>query len=585
MSEIFSQDLKIRYDIPKYQREYVWRQKNWDELFDDLMEKSGHFLGSIICINRGNDSFAITPLEIVDGQQRLTTISLFYAAIYSKLLTVDSKDEDFITERNNLKFRLIQKSKKGPDDKNETKLVLSYQNDNYSEFINILNECGLSERHIPNTLYRSRKLYHAFKYYQDKIKDLPIKNVLDILEKINTAILVKIEVNSSSDAFILFESLNNRGAPLSAVDLIKNKALAMIESSGSMQLDMAFEKWNQIMKNLEDPTNQERFLRQYYNAFRFKQKVDVGIVKATRANLIDIYEKLIERQPDDFLKEMLEMSSIYAKFINPNEEKSGELWKGLMDMEHIGSAPSYAFLLYLLAERPKRTDLVTPSIDLLTKFFVRRNLTNYPATFDLDRIFVNLIKLCEDKGESLTFQDIQVYLTSPENCSTLDNFEQKLRGAIYDDNYDACRFVLTKLESSQKTRETFVDFWTMEGKRSVWTVEHIFPEGLQIPQHWVDMMADGDRAKANQIRKDYVHTIGNLTLTGYNPALSNSPFVTKRDKLDKDTGKPIGFKNGLFLNSWVAEKESWNLEDIKSRTDDLVSLCLDLFKFDLEKRS
>ena len=113
ISDMFGVETKIKYVIPKFQREYVWKKVDWDNLLDDLSENDkGHFLGSIIIIDKGTDVLDIKPLEVIDGQQRLTTLSLLYAAIYSKLLTETKTDEDFVTEKNNLKYRLIQKGSK-----------------------------------------------------------------------------------------------------------------------------------------------------------------------------------------------------------------------------------------------------------------------------------------------------------------------------------------------------------------------------------------------------------------------------------------------------------------------------------------
>jgi len=130
-SDIFGVEAKVKYVIPKFQREYVWKKVDWDNLLDDLYENNkGHFLGSIIIIDKGTDVLDIKPVEVIDGQQRLTTISLLYAAIYAILLDETRNDDEFVTERINLKNRLIQKG-----DKNALKLELSYQNNNYDDYI------------------------------------------------------------------------------------------------------------------------------------------------------------------------------------------------------------------------------------------------------------------------------------------------------------------------------------------------------------------------------------------------------------------------------------------------------------------
>jgi hypothetical protein len=116
----------------------------------------------------------------------------------------------------------------------------------------------------------------------------------------------------------------------------------------------------------------------------------------------------------------------------------------------------------------------------------------------------------------------------------------------------------------------------------LWTIEHIFPEGKNIPNDWVNMIAGGDKEKAIDLQEEYVHRLGNLTLTGFNPSLSNFAFIKKRDRSNK-AGKAIGYKNKLWLNRAIAKKHKWTIEDIEKRTEELVDGAIKLFKFEGEK--
>ena len=113
----------------------------------------------------------------------------------------------------------------------------------------------------------------------------------------------------------------------------------------------------------------------------------------------------------------------------------------------------------------------------------------------------------------------------------------------------------------------------------VWTIEHIFPQGKNIPDEWVKMVADGDMSKAIEVQEKQVHTLGNLTITGYNSKLSNMPFVTKRDRKDVN-GANVGYRNGLNLNDELVNTDTWTSEQIQERTDKLVGLTLKAFDFD-----
>lgn len=165
--------------------------------------------------------------------------------------------------------------------------------------------------------------------------------------------------------------------------------------------------------------------------------------------------------------------------------------------------------------------------------------------------------------------------------ATDELFEEKLKGDIYEENAGVARFVLCAIAQKHMTNETWTDLWEQNdygGKKVFkWTIEHIFPEGKNIPDKWVDMIAAGDRNLANEYHEQYVHKIGNLTVTGYNSTLSNLSFVEKRDRLNAQK-LYVGYKNGLEINKELAEKDAWTVQDIIDRTDELVEMLLDMYK-------
>ena len=171
--------------------------------------------------------------------------------------------------------------------------------------------------------------------------------------------------------------------------------------------------------------------------------------------------------------------------------------------------------------------------------------------------------------------------TQDNNVETSDeDFLNKLQDSIYDINKDAARYILCSLETKHQTKEIYTDLWQRdEHNNYVWTIEHIFPEGENIPALWVQMIADGDAALAKQYRLDYVHTIGNLTVTGYNPNLSNMSFDQKRDRKSKDKTKEMGYKNGLYLNKDVVNQNKWTVDKIRNRTDVLVKILMEMYKW------
>ena len=147
-------------------------------------------------------------------------------------------------------------------------------------------------------------------------------------------------------------------------------------------------------------------------------------------------------------------------------------------------------------------------------------------------------------------------------------------------NVGAARYMLCKLAESAMTQETWTDLWGRTPKNVyVWTIEHIFPEGENIPQSWVDMIADGDTELARKYLNEYTHKIGNLTITGYNSTLGNKSFQEKRDRQSKDGKRYIGYKNGLEINNDIAKLNEWTVADIKHRSECLIQQLMEMYKF------
>jgi len=221
-------------------------------------------------------------------------------------------------------------------------------------------------------------------------------------------------------------------------------------------------------------------------------------------------------------------------------------------------------------------DDIIKTVTLLISFFVRRNLTDKPPTRDLTRIFMDIIEEIENENlmRNNVYNKIRNKLVLLSASDSV--FEEKLRGEVYIDNYDATRFILCTIAERGMTKETKVDLWQTINKKNVWTIEHIFPQGENIPESWINMIANGDVEKAKEYQEQYVHTFGNLTITGYNSTLSNRPFIEKRERKDKD-GLDNGYRNGLNLNADVVTCDEWTIDQIIKRTDRLVREILSVF--------
>lgn len=594
--------LKI-YDIPRYQREYTWNQRDWANLYDDITQNdAGYFLGSFIVVNGTvNSKMDTIHYEVIDGQQRLTTLSLLLAALYTRIMEhKDSIDDDMMLDDiRPLRNRLILKS-----DKSMTRVIPQVQNHNLEDYRWILKEhIGLDAVMQKPKFLGLRKMSKAFNYFYDRLgEDVGgrdgiecVRCLLDICRLVCSAVVVQITVDSHADAYTLFASLNNRGVPLSAVDLIKNMLLGKVAGVDDGQLDYYFERWQEVLHNLgDDYKTQERFFRQNYDAFRREvnkpfigesgSQLPLGSV-ATRSNLLKIYEKRMEAD-DGALKvldELTENSALYSKIIGLDQEgPDSELSDQFLELSRAQGVASYLMLLFLF-KKQNQLELKDETLALLVKllvcFFVRRNLTDTPPTRDLERLFISICESLESEGLKGIAAAEYIKKRLVDVSASDASFKERLEGPIYDVNPDMTRYILTVIASPSVTKEMKSLWERYASGNYVWTIEHIFPQGKNIPDEWVKMVADGDMSKAIEVQEKQVHTLGNLTITGYNSKLSNMPFVTKRDRKDVN-GANVGYRNGLNLNDELVNTDTWTSEQIQERTDKLVGLTLKAFDFD-----
>jgi len=616
------------YHVPKYQREYTWGKGEWEQLLSDIEENNvGYFMGSIICID---DNSELGPgesriYEVVDGQQRLTTLSLLLMSIYRKYKELESQFDENVDEEeleeHKLRINSIRKQlilKKNETNRTESGYFMegtkhcflrvqpSSQRENFKDYLHILNELGLLKGDFNSKFCGLRRIYKAFDFFYHQLPD-PIEELNALVHKINSLKFVHISVSSSSDAFTLFESLNNRGVPLSVMDIIKNKMLASLEKQSNTDIDIAYNEWQSLLKYLPEYQDQERFLRQYYNAFKvYPEKRLDKFPKATKSSLVKIYEQFIKKDAQKIFDDLQNKAIIYNKFIYPDLQNGSKESNYLMDLQRIGSAPSYTLLIYLYSLEPGqfegRKEAIDDILDFLTKYYIRRNITDFPNTRDLDSINMEVIENCEDhlkSGNRLNADNIIDSMSKGKGIpADLNQFKASLQDNIFRHNSNMARYVLTKLDEISHSREYKPQLWQRNDKGLlVWTIEHIFPQGSNIPKVWVDMVANGDRAKAEEIHENWVHCLGNLTLSGYNSQLYNASFEKKQDLHEKRKflGHEIniGYKNNLALNNLefeingsktsLSKIATWTEDSIIARNKKMVKLLLELFAFNQDE--
>lgn len=576
----------VVFRVPKFQREYTWGKTEWDDLVDDLLEDGGadgHFLGTIICVNSTENTTDESILEVIDGQQRLMTLSLLLTAIYAVLK--DHEDDMNLDQQVDLVNLRRMIALKNPE---RVRIRPQSQNLNDEDYAHVIAEVGFDVEDPKPPYAGNRRIKRAYSHFVNRINQLADEESIssmeasnNLLEQVKRTHLVKLEVVSHADAFTLFESLNNRGVPLTPIDLIKNTLLAKAEREPGVSLDQAYDQWKAWLDVLGDEySTQERFFRYYYIAMKHEHDLAVsGQIVATRTNLIRIYETLVQKDIHKLMKNLDVGVAAFGQLLGRSDVNSTRLSTSLTQLRNAQGMPAHILLLYLFItndENGLSEDDLIDIVDLQTNFFVRRNLTGKPATNALVRIYMDLVdelrKASPEDWKSIILADLTAVSASD------DEFHVALSGPVYDLNSDVVRFILTFLAEQRMTRENYQDLWrrAQSSSRStyIWSIEHILPQGENLPAEWITMLGGPESAATTQ--QEVVHYLGNLTITAYNSSLSNASFVEKRDRVDKKDN-PIGYRNGLSLNADLADLDHWDKESIIQRTAALADQAIKAF--------
>lgn len=594
VAKVLDAELPSYFVVPKYQREYVWGTTDWDALFEDFVENEsndGHFLGTFLAVNQEQASHNAPRYEVIDGQQRLTTLSLLLAAIYSFIVRDTEADDDKVFERMSLRKMLVLDE--------HPRLTPQESGSNREDYFAVLQIAGLklSSRAKAPKWMGLRRIERAYRHFIKLIqahataaKQDDLWAARDMLDRVKRAILVKLEVATFSDAFKLFESLNNRGKPLTPIDLIKNTLLARAEHTDGLTLDSAYEDWKMWLERLgDDYATQERFFRQYYNAMKDVWGMSlVGAPLATRSNLIKIYEEQVGRNltappaaapvgTPSLLDGLNRATAEYERIITLTDaSQASPLEKAFTDLVRAEGTTAHVLLLYLLLTQTHREltdDDILSITRLLTSFSVRRNMTNQPPTYELQRLFMEVIADLEQTDAKGAGVRELILAKLARRSASDEQFAQALGGSIYQDHTNVARFVLTRLAQNGMTRETWQNLWVRDQNRSGaaayrWTIEHILPQTPTLGSEWIDMLGGSAAAAATQ--EAHVHELGNLTITGFNSSLGKKSFIEKRDRTD-DAGNHIGYRNGLNLNADLVVRNDWTEEAIVARTVMLIA--------------
>lgn len=582
---------KTQFFVPKYQRNYIWQKEEWEKIFDDINDNSGHFLGTLVVVpfdSEGGET--LKKFEVIDGQQRMTATSLLLLAIFDRIETLyEGFRHDESTQKNDLQTYFSQRSKimesllVDPNSEEYIKLKLSKIKSNDSDYEYLIRSKMFTDRSFSAPKYFStRQIARCFEYFYAAIKNLGMKELLTLSEKVFSAIVVVISAGSESNAYLIFETLNNRGQPLSVVDIVKNKLFAKLDQ-GDVALDEIEEDWRQHIENIGSNSDKENFFRHFYfaNRFNYNNAIFRGNNrprKVSKANIVDVYEDLIKHDAADLWSKLKTQADTYSSLIEPrlpdgiSHDQIDIQTRKLLNLYHISAVPSYSLLLYLKNRNVGSREL-TKIIGFLIVYFTRRHICDKPKVRDLDDIFIEVIEDCQNSQLLISNLVINKILDrSKGKLADDEEFKKALKGDIYLTNQKASKYVLIQLEEEENGRlNEFTPFWDKNDKgKPYWTVEHILPQGTKgLEDCWVEALnAENDKEKALEKRDILKHKIGNLTLTAYNQKLGTKCFEAKKPKLNA----------GLTINGSILDKSVWGEREILERTDTFATKLVELNK-------
>ncbi|EKQ72459.1 DUF262 and DUF1524 domain-containing protein [Helicobacter pylori] len=548
----FEENQNNQFVIPIYQRVYSWGKEQCEQLWDDIIKiggndkMNGHFIGSILYMLDGNTPSS--PLLIIDGQQRLTTIMLLFIALRDHLNDEDELLEKF--SRKEIESYLINGDKDG--DK-KFKLILSE-----SDKDTLL---SLIDKNKRKPSEPSVKIMENFKLFEEWISKWISKNtgkLETIFKGLKKLMIVWIALEKGKDdPQLIFESMNSKGIELTQTDLIRNYIIMETETE-EKQKDFYNGYWRAMEEDFkQNETLFKRFVRHYLTIKTGK----IPHIKKVYEAFKD-YRQKEGIEIEDLLKDLQKYCGYFCQ-IAFKKEADKDLNKALSFLVDLEMDVVYPLSLELYSDY--KDDILSdqdfiPIIALTESYLCRRAVCGFGSN-GLNKIFPSFTKKI-DKNQYL--KSIKAHFLSLE----------KTTGKFPKDSDFRDSLIAKELYKPKKTKETKYFLERLENfdtKEPVNTqecsTEHIMPQTLTL--EWQKDLGENFEA----IHEKYLHTIGNLTLTGYNAKYSNKSFQEKRD-MEK------GFKqSSLKLNQSLKDLESFGEKEIEKRANDLADWALKIWTY------
>ncbi|MBP3805710.1 MAG: DUF4268 domain-containing protein [Oribacterium sp.] len=539
-----------RFVIPVYQRNYDWKTENCKQLYDDLVKiikggRKSHFFGSLVSVynpDGHNEEFLI-----IDGQQRLTTVSLLFLAMYNLI------DKGTITpETSNLKQRIYEEylvDKWKPED---TRIKLKPVKNDQRAFGKLFDD--------PDEHIRESNLTVNYDYFYDRIQKEEI-TIDQLYDAICCLEIINIRLDKDDNPQLIFESLNSTGLDLSEGDKIRNFILMGLPSKE--QEDYYEKYWNRI--EVCTKYDVSAFIRDYLSV---KQQA-IPQQKKIYVTFKDFVE-LEKMETEPLLSEMLAYAKRYQILLEGNtgsKELNACIYR-LNRLETTVTRPYFLEVLRLYDENKLTLSQVTEIFLMAENYLFRRTICDLP-TNALNKIFLLLHReiVRYDGSEDNYVEKVKYALVTKKERARFPGDEEFSQAfvdrAIYQMNSKNKIYILERLENYGTAEDKDVYRHCDDGDYSI---EHIMPQHLT--PVWQKELGD-DYA---QIHETWLHRIANLTLTAYNSKYSNSSFTEKRTMEN-------GFDDsGIRLNAWISKKDKWSLTELEERSDYLKGRALTVWQ-------
>jgi hypothetical protein len=570
-----------QYVIPTYQRRYSWKERQVWELIEDIQlieDHDTHLLGSIVCL-AGHHQAGLNRLELVDGQQRLTTIAILLECIRQHLENNGEKNEAAEIGR------LLYARPLGGQPVKKVAL----DSIDAMEFDQLVQEEEIQK-------IQNLHLQSTFKIVRDWISEQPLDQLTAFLYRLeNQSIVIRLDVSEAKDAFKLFETINNRGLRLSPTDIIKNFLLGNAARFGDKSLDAARKAWTLLIKHL-DGTNSDAFFRYYLMALlnarltasdvvpQFKNVFMHQVKEATALPERHIYTDSDDVDEDEiedggesevpevhsvnkskvsfkeFLSRLVSSAKVYGELVLVKTDDEG-INRHLRNLKMIKAVQTYGFLMYL---RVGGCDArVFKKVLKLTESFVLRRHICRERSNETEALFA---KLCAINPVDPVAATREAYRAL---CPVDDKFKDEFASTSFTANLiDRARYCLEQIEMQK--HGAYNELHVL-GSADV-HVEHIIPQKIKTKKSkeefgdWITYL--GEKAETQHAK--YVSRIGNLTIFAgpLNIGASNNPFSKKKQAYKE---------SGILLTQDLLSLPQFKFKNVQKRSQELADIAVVLW--------